>query len=212
MMSERRRGRIGSLDSHNEGRSRMTRPSSTSPPGGHFSQVKRTRTMSLDEDVPEDVAMMTSRRSKRLGSDSAIHRFRGSRKSPFGSNSSSSLDLSTSIVPEDLELPSEVCVEVKAPEREANLVLTSSSIISMGNMPFLRKRSSSLPRILPPILDRDNLDDDEEAQDLYDGMHVASGGGHLAAYKQMDQTSNIIGIDSVIICIRILEVVQGSKT
>ena len=149
MMSEsnRRRGRIGSLDSHNEaaGRSgRTTRPSSTSPPGGHFSQVKRTRTMSLDEDpVPEDVsattttaAMMTSsRRSKRLGSDSAIHgRFhnRGSRKSPYGSNSSLSLDLSTSIVPEDLELPSEV-VEVKAPEKEANLVLNSSSIISIGN-------------------------------------------------------------------------------
>lgn len=64
-------------------------------------------------------------------------------------------------------------------------------------MPFLRKRSSSLPRILPPILDRDNLDDDEEAQDLYDGMHVASGGGHLAAYKQMDQTSNLIGMSTI---------------
>ena len=64
-------------------------------------------------------------------------------------------------------------------------------------MPFLRNRSSSLPRILPPILDRDNLDDDEEAQDLYDGMHVASGGGHLAAYKQMDQTSNLIGMSTV---------------
>ena len=36
-------------------------------------------------------------------------------------------------------------------------------------MPFLRKRSSSLPRILPPILDRDL--DDEESQELYDGMH-----------------------------------------
>ena len=66
-------------------------------------------------------------------------------------------------------------------------------------MPFLRKRSSSLPRILPPILDRDNLDDDEEAQDLYDGMHVASGGGHLAAYKQMDQTSNLIGMSTLMI-------------
>ena len=69
-----------------------------------------------------------------MGSDSAIHgRFhnRGSRKSPYGSNSSLSLDLSTSIVPEDLELPSEV-VEVKAPEKEANLVLNSSSIISIG--------------------------------------------------------------------------------
>ena len=58
-----------------------------------------------------------------------------------------------------------------------------------NNMPFLRKRSSSLPRILPPILDRDL--DDEESQELYDGMHEA-GGGRLAAFKQMDQTSNLI--------------------
>ena len=85
MMTERRRGRIGSLG---DNENRIRRPLSTSPPGGHFSQVKRTRTMSLDEDVPEDAAV-TSRRSKRLGSDSAIHRFRGSRKSPFGSTSSS---------------------------------------------------------------------------------------------------------------------------
>ena len=78
--------------------------------------------------------------------------------------------------------------EPASPQTEANLV--NPSTLSVGNnMPFLRKRSSSLPRILPPILDRDL--DDEESQELYDGMHEA-GGGRLAAFKQMDQTSNLI--------------------
>ena len=104
------------------------------------------------------------------------------------------LDLSTSIVPEDLELPVE---EPAAPQTEANLVMSPNALSSSaasGNhsMPFLRKRSSSLPRILPPILDRD-AEETDEAQNLYDGMLEATGGaGRLAAYKQMDQTSNLI--------------------
>ena len=49
---------------------------------------------------------------------------------------------------------------------------------------LFRKRSSSLPRILPPILD--GQEDDGEQDNNYQAA------GKLAALKQMDQTSNLI--------------------
>ena len=59
MITERRRGRVGSLTSAS-GLERAVRPLSTSPPGGHFGAVKRTRTVSLDEDVEDGGQSMAS--------------------------------------------------------------------------------------------------------------------------------------------------------
>lgn len=191
MLTERRRGRVNSLsapisESPGEQQRRSSRPLSSSPPG-HLSGVshKRTRTMSLDEDVEQHHHISPSRpvpRSKRLGSVPMLGQHRGIRKSPglFGGPgySSSSVDISTSIVPE--ELPVDHHQQPQSEYEEANMV----------NEPvgFLRKRSSSLPRILPPILDRDNSDDD----DCFDVGDAIETGGRMAAYKQMDQTSNLI--------------------
>ena len=53
-------------------------------------------------------------------------------------------------------------------------------------------RSSSLPRILPPILDHDGQEDDESLSNFEDPNYNSEAGGRLAALKQMDQTSNLI--------------------
>ena len=55
---------------------------------------------------------------------------------------------------------------------------------------LFRKRSSSLPRILPPILDRDQDNEDDDALGLFDD--ISEVGGRLAALKQMDATSNLV--------------------
>lgn len=57
---------------------------------------------------------------------------------------------------------------------------------------LFRKRSSSLPRILPPILDHDGQEDDESLTNFEDPKYNSEAGGRLAALKQMDQTSNLI--------------------
>ena len=121
-------------------------------------------------------------RSKRLGS---VPSLRGQiRKSPFQSGSSQDI----SIVPEDLEMP----------PNQPNSKFTAAQVI--GNhepnvaMAFLRKRSSSLPRILPPILDRDCFDEEDnvlEDDDVLEDAH-SEVGSRLSAFKQMDQTSNLI--------------------
>ena len=55
---------------------------------------------------------------------------------------------------------------------------------------LFRKRSSSLPRILPPILDRDQDNEEDDALGLFDD--ISEVGGRLAALKQMDATSNLV--------------------
>jgi len=191
MMSERRRGRISSLGTTPticETRpTNNTRPLSCSPP--HHSSfthhaAKRTRTMSLDEEAHgRRSAPPGSARSKRLGSVPLLNKYTRHKSS---SNGGSSIDLSTSIVPEDFELPNEAV----SPHLEANMI---NMPLNETTSALFRKRSSSLPRILPPILDHDGNEDDEALNSSFeDPNYNSEAGGRLAALKQMDQTSNLI--------------------
>ena len=105
-----------------------------------------------------------------------------SRSKRLGSVPSRGLDLSTSIVPEDLEY--------QHPQQPQSIgsSLTSESV--MESSLLFRKRSSSLPRILPPILDRDQDNEEDDALGLFDD--ISEVGGRLAALKQMDATSNLV--------------------
>ncbi len=135
--------------------------------------------MSLDEEAVQGRGHHP--RAKRLGS---VPLLRNARKS----NGGSSIDLSTSIVPEDLELPIE---EAEAPQLEAAAPASMNNPLTKETSELFRKRSSSLPRILPPIMDRDQDDEDDEAS-IFDDAYNAEVGGRLATLKQMDQTSNLI--------------------
>ena len=78
-----------------------------------------------------------------------------SRSKRLGSVPSRVLDLSTSIVPEDLEYQ-----HPQQPQIIGGGSLTSEV---MESSLLFRKRSSSLPRILPPILDRDQDNEEDDA-------------------------------------------------
>lgn len=183
MMTERRRGRVGSLNLDQQKTAATSRPLSCSPPAFaqyHHSAAKRTRTMSLDEESELKItaSVRPSVRSKRLAS---VPLLRGMRNKTSGT---SSVDLSTSIVPEDFELT--VDNEAVSPSIDpASSVITTSDLF--------RKRSSSLPRILPPILDRDDAGlghDEDDALGVFDDNNEV--GSRLSAIKQMEQTSNLI--------------------
>ena len=140
MMSEKRIGqRHGSLKINLDQSPR--RPLSCSPPPGILMHgCKRSRTMSLDEEANEAAAASLVRSSRPKRSSVPTFRFR---------KGSSSSELATSIVPEDFEFH----MEEKAPP------VSPSNVIEV-NSELFRKRSSSLPRILPPICDQEENDDD----------------------------------------------------
>ena len=163
MMTEKKRVRHGSLNINLES---PRRPLSCSPPGGLF-LGKRTRAMSLDEENEAVASIVRSSRPKR----SSVPTLRSFKKG------GSSADLATCVVPEDFEFHMEEKVSPKI-ETLGPLENPSASLF--------RKRSSSLPRILPPICDHDEEDTDDilEENDTF--------GGRLAVFKQMDQTSNLI--------------------
>lgn len=207
MLTERR-GRVGSLsgpsncglEDLSERSSRpSTRPLSSSPPPPLSLQgsCKRARSCSLDEESERLRIMPT--RSMRLGSVPSLgggpprHR-----KGLFTKNySTSSVDISTSIVPEDLE----ICVETSSQEEAAAAAASTEAAGPTASnsmeeeegltqqqqqqQAYLRKRSSSLPRILPPIFDND--DDQEDPGLLMEDEDVTQ-----QQLQQMDQTSNLI--------------------
>ena len=145
MMTEKR-GRVGSLKINMEC---PRRPLSCSPPpgtGGLFLGCKRSRTMSLEEDSEAAASLVRSSRPKR--SSVPTFRFR---------KGSSSTELATTIVPEDFEFH----MEEKAPPASNSAVEVDSELF--------RKRSSSLPRILPPICDFD-----EENDDIFDQPNLVT--------------------------------------
>ena len=205
MITEQRRSRLGSVatpisESPTSSRTpSCSRPLSCSPPS--FSpHPKRTRTMSLDEEVSPG-SICGGPRAKRLGS---VPLLRNLRKTHGGSLGGSSVDLSTSVVPEDFELPVE---EAVSPHLEANCVVNVP--LSESTSALFRKRSSSLPRILPPILDQDGVEDDSDISGFSSSTGSAAGENgtgngkrenlftsvstnRINALKQMDQTSNLI--------------------
>ena len=137
MITEKRIGRVGSLKINLES---PRRPLSCSPPPGILMHAcKRSRTMSLDEEANEAAAASLVRSSRPKRSSVPTFRFR---------KGSSSTELATSIVPEDFEFHME---EKASPIQPSNVVEVDE---------LFRKRSSSLPRILPPICDQEENDDD----------------------------------------------------
>ena len=163
MMTEKRRSRAGSLNTTLEC---PRRPLSCSPPAGLL-LPKRTRTMSLDEESEHSGSVARISRPKR----SSVPTLRGLNKG------GSSTNLATSIVPEDFEFHMEDRTQFEPPGKGLDENSTSS---------LFRKRSSSLPRILPPICDHD----EESTDDIFEEHD--SNGGFTVSLKQMDQASNLI--------------------
>ncbi len=87
------------------------------------------------------------------------------RFSARNSYSSSSVDIS---VPEDLELDVSCSDEpssnenINQPQQHSGINTPISNFIQEQQVGFIRKRSSSLPRILPPIFDQSSDEDEDE--------------------------------------------------
>lgn len=212
MLTESRQKNYSS-SSHSSGLSSSSnggsRPGSASPPPTcSFTPIphppptsagvmgKRGRSFSLDEE-PSTVGPGTTTLGHLMaalsrGGSGNRRLFRGGsmRLSSVNGCSTSSLDV-INVVPEDNELEVTVVSTCSSSHLKSAPPTTRASPEPQrlaGHTPeYLRKRSSSLPRILPPIID----DDSEVEEDLEFGQELLNNSGNRSNHADL-HTSNII--------------------